>query len=59
MSEKLSPLNDVSSEIFSSSGLGLNKDNAHCFKTNSANPISLSVLFYAKCFPDGFLPIKN
>ena len=30
MSEKLSPLNDVSSVIFSSSGLGLNKDNAHC-----------------------------
>ena len=43
MSEKLSPLNDVYSVIFSSSGLGLNKDNAYCFKTNSANPISLSV----------------
>ena len=29
MSEKLSPLNDVSSVIFCFSGLGLNKENAH------------------------------
>ena len=43
MSEKLSRLNDVSSVIFHSSGLSLNKDHAHCFKTNLANPISLSV----------------
>ena len=43
MSEILSLLNDVSSVIFSSSGLGLNNNNAHCFKTNSANPGSVSL----------------
>ena len=52
MSEKLSPLNDVCSVIFSSSGLSLNKDNAHCFKTNSANPITLSVCQIISCSLD-------